>query len=347
MEHSPAASEEHLKLATFIKNVHQQLRQQSEKLGFEKAWEMHCSQLEMLKQYSSSMANLATEHWSLNNSEAMCRINWIQLKCIDYFFQSGKVKHRELEEHKLSLFGYKEQFSEKLNMEPQCVSGSNVLDLLDVGSCYNPFEKFPIFKVLAVDIAPGHPSVKKCDFLTVKLVSQYTDCVHSRDNTLEQISKNSFDIVIFSLLLEYFPNSESRFKCCSNAYEVLKPEGLLFIITPDSKHATANSKIMKKWRLALATLGFWRIHYEKLKHLHCMAFCKSKYHLFPKLWVEREASKCEMQEEIKSPSSLMMIPQDLNSSRNMNEDTELPEERNIEDLVDLFQELPTFDSDTN
>lgn len=345
MEPGPAASEEHLKLATFIKNVHQQLRQQSEKLGFEKAWEMHCSQIETLKQYSNSMVNLATEHWSLNNSEAMCRINWIQLKCIDYFFQSGNEKQRTFEEHKLSAFGYTE-FSEKLDMEqPYCVSKNTVLDLLDVGSCYNPFDKFPMFKVLAIDIAPGQPTVKKCDFLTVKLVPHDTNCVPSSDNDLEQIAKSSFDIVIFSLLLEYFPNSESRFKCCTKAYEVLRPEGLLFIITPDSKHATANSKIMKKWRLALATLGFWRIHYEKLKHLHCMTFCKSKHSVFPKLWVEKEANKCEMQEEIRSPSNLMTIPQDFNSTRKMQQSFELPEERNNDDLVDLFQELPIFDSD--
>ena len=56
----------------------------------------------------------------------------------------------------------------------------------------------------------------------------------------------------------------------------MKDDGLLVILTPDSKAAHANSQVMKSWRTALSFLGLKRIAYEKLLHVHCMAFRKSK-----------------------------------------------------------------------
>ena len=103
-------------------------------------------------------------------------------------------------------------------------------------------------------------------------------------STREEISSSSvisfklssFYVVTFSLLLEYLPSSFQRWAACKKACSVLKDEGLLVIITPDSKAAHANSKVMKSWRTALSFLGMERIAYEKLLHVHCMAFRKSK-----------------------------------------------------------------------
>jgi 25S rRNA (adenine2142-N1)-methyltransferase len=303
----------------------------------------------MLQEYSSSMLKLATEHWS-KNSELMGRINWIHSQCLNYFFNNGQIKQRELEAHKLSSFGCLSEPSsdncEKSSMHCDTSSLINniatMIYVLDVGSCYNPFAKFPVYNVLPIDIAPGQPDVINCDFLQVEIVSEEIDWENSASSAKEnKIARNSFDVVIFSLLLEYFPSPDLRFKCCVKAYEILKSEGLLFIITPDSKHATANAKIMKKWRMALATIGFWRINYEKLKHIHCMVFCKSRSPTFPKIWVEREAKKCTMQEEILNASNLITIPQDYNSSCNPTNQF-VPMETNPLELVELFKELPTI-----
>jgi hypothetical protein len=43
------ASEEHKKLANFIKQIHAELRSESEILGIDKAWQKHISKNEQLK----------------------------------------------------------------------------------------------------------------------------------------------------------------------------------------------------------------------------------------------------------------------------------------------------------
>ena len=67
--------------------------------------------------------------------------------------------------------------------------------------------------------------------------------------------KESFEAVIFCLLLEYIPSPSLRLKAVEKAVELLKPAGLLLIVTPDSNPANKNQPQMKSWRLALAHLG--------------------------------------------------------------------------------------------
>ena len=47
----------------------------------------------------------------------------------------------------------------------------------------------------------------------------------------------SFDACIFSLLLCYMPTPAQRYRCCQKARQLLRPGGLLLVITPDSNHA--------------------------------------------------------------------------------------------------------------
>lgn len=128
----------------------------------------------------------------------------------------------------------------------------------------------------AIDIAPATDEVYECDFLNVAIgnsteISQFPDV---KSQSIQQLGRNSYHVIVFSLLLEYLPTSEQRLKCCEKAYELLQNEGLLCIITPDSKNVNVNAKLMKTWRYALAQLGFGRIKIEKLEHITCMAFRK-------------------------------------------------------------------------
>lgn len=297
------------------------------------------------------MSSLATKHWEPNtqSSKIECRIEWVHEQCLQYFIRDGLQKQRQIEEHKLSAFNNTTDDDLTLSdlhpviVDESCNDFSSRLDLLDVGSCYNPFEKFPLFSVLPIDIAPGHPDVKQCDFLHVKVTKDQIQWSGDKTCKLSNLAEKSFAVVIFSLLLEYFPDPELRFKCCSKACKILKTEGLLFIITPDSKHATANAPIMKKWRLALATIGFWRVSYEKLKHLHCMAFRKCRNTKFPLLWAEREAVKCGLLLKMQSPSKLMIIPQDSNSKVELAKADRPSIPKNIEETVQMFGELPSLD----
>lgn len=58
------------------------------------------------------------------------------------------------------------------------------------------------------------------------------------------------------------------------ARQILQADGLLVIITPDSSHVGRNARMVRDWKMVIENLGFRRWRYEKLRHLHCMAFRK-------------------------------------------------------------------------
>ncbi|CAB3364913.1 Hypothetical predicted protein [Cloeon dipterum] len=199
------ASQEHLKLSSFIKEVHHTLRVDAATYGFEAAWSKHCKDLETLKEYAQNMAALAQEHWEQNSKTdfAESRIQWAHSQCLDYYLGGGLRKADEEETKKMStllkspLYSIGEEISEL---------SSGKIKLLDVGSCYNPFASFDIYEVEAIDIAPGERNVKKCDFLNVN-ISQ--DKQLEIDSELNHLEEQSFDVVVFSLLLEYFPCAQA------------------------------------------------------------------------------------------------------------------------------------------
>lgn len=278
------ASEEHLTLSTEIKSLHRSLRENTKKLGVKRAWQEHLQSKNKLKSYANAMKDLAVKHWENNDRKAetipnakrvhqRSRITWSVNYCREYF-QTDKLilglrqrEFRIMDELGINYSEYTNEISTKRFPVLR-------IKLLDVGSCYNPFGKFDDFIVLPIDIAPAVDEVYECDFLNVDLIE---DNEPPADNSLKMITKlksSYFDVIVFSLLLEYLPTSEQRLKCCEKAYQLLAPEGIFIVITPDSKHVGANAKIMKTWRYALALMGFGRIKYEKLEHITCMVFRK-------------------------------------------------------------------------
>lgn len=278
------------------------------------------------------MHQLAQEFWQKNNGARsdLCRIQWVVKESEDYFYHGGCEKALE-KESKLS----QRYFENPINNLNAIFEGEKLtLKLLDVGSCYSPFSTFSNFNVTAIDLVPATEHVLKCDFLKV-IISKEIKNIQSPCTTLPE---GFFDIVVFSLLLEYFPSAQQRFTCCKNAYELLKPGGLLFILTPDSKHATANSKVMKSWRLALAALGFLRVSYQKLKHLHCMAYRKCADAQVAKHWFHLQQCPGKVEE-------LLYIPQDFQENREVSGSEESEEERTDADnnlLADNFSNMPDF-----
>ncbi|XP_060805899.1 S-adenosylmethionine sensor upstream of mTORC1 isoform X2 [Amyelois transitella] len=211
------------------------------------------------------MQKLATNHWDVNyanNVTATSRITWAFQTCREYFFEKAYFKFRQKEIDIATKLGVTVT-QQELFTKP--------LQLIDVGSCYNPFQIYDCFNVFAIDLCPSNDSVFQCDFL--KVATGNDNLV--QNNKVMQLKSCFFDVVTFCFLLEYIPSSEFRINACEKAYHILKPGGLLIINTPDSKHVGANCKIMKCWRYALACMGFTRIKYEKFKHMHCMAFRKA------------------------------------------------------------------------
>lgn len=319
------ASEEHLTLSTEIKSLHKTLRDRTKKLGVKRAWQEHLQSKTELNSYAKAMKTLAVNHWESNDRKAeslpaakrfqqRSRIIWSVSYCRDYF-QSDKIitglRQRELRilnELKINC----SEWNQQTNRFPL-----KVIKLLDVGSCYNPFGKFSEFDVTPIDIAPADDDVYECDFLNVEI--RKTAEIDSK--IITNLGEASFDVIVFSLLLEYLPTSEQRLKCCEKAYQLLAPEGIFIIITPDSKHVGANVKLMKTWRYALALMGFGRVKYEKLEHITCMVFRKCFDAEIGRRWA-RIHKEPYMDYKIE-------IPQDSNDDEKLN--GELPNDERLND----------------
>lgn len=339
------ASTEHLELSSLIKSVHRRLRDDTEKLGETFAWSQHLQHKQNLKSYSEAMQNLATTYWQTNTTTRNTneanqgkehnRIDWTVRFCCDYFgAELVPLRYqRDREMHILS------KISETINdVDVDDVwqfSENNRLKLLDVGSCYNPFSKYDQFDVTAIDIAPAANSeVIECDFLAV-VVDKTEPVPSTRESSIQHFTIASYDIVVFSLLLEYMPTSGQRIVCCHKAYDILRPEGVLIVITPDSKHVGANARLMKNWRYTLATLGFNRIKIEKMEHITCMAFRKAISKSVAQRWgaLHREDWMLDA----------IQIPQDFRESC----DKEISNEsysNNCDDTKRLLSELPGSES---
>jgi len=202
---------------------------------------------------------------------------------------------------------------------------SRKLKLLDVGSCFNPFSKFSIFSCLAIDLTPATKDVLQCDFLTLKINDLH--CGETDDLSDAIFSLESFDIVVFSLVLEYLPSADQRVEFCFKARKLLRRNGLLIIITPDSKSLQHNAPMIKSWKRALEQIGFIRIKYDKLTHLHCMAF--------------RKVSNAISNNNVNYLSKLMYIPQDFKTY----DVTMCYTERNEDEDYHMFQQFSELPND--
>lgn len=270
-----------MKLSHEIKTVHKHLRDKTKKFGAKHAWLEHLKSKSKLNNYATAMMELATNHWEQNDQKvaqqnsrserSRSRIMWSVNYCREYFLQTKTIT--ALREREGRLLTELSEGSSPIKMEFESRKEDEKIKLLDVGSCYNPFSKFDEFDVTAIDIAPAIDDVIECDFLSVKVIESKPSTEDDKSK-LTALIANTYDVIVFSLLLEYMPASEQRICCCEKAYRLLKNEGILIVITPDSKHVGANAKLMKTWRYALALMGFNRVKYEKLEHITCMVFRK-------------------------------------------------------------------------
>ena len=112
-----------------------------------------------LKEYSSAMKSLATGPWQDKNESG--RIKWC-VDTIEEFFTRGKLMHLLEKDSRRLVHGNPTQLEKELLPETPDEMRLIVdefsrrqLQLLDVGSCYNPFKQYQRFEVTAVDIAPA------------------------------------------------------------------------------------------------------------------------------------------------------------------------------------------------
>lgn len=317
-------------LANIVKGLHSELRRSCLDLGgdpsaLESVWSQHVRQEHKLRHYSQAMNSLANDHWT-KGPEENSRIVWITKQIRKFYLDKDRDRILRRLAKKAGL--------EHVDQKPPDL----ILPLrtLDVGSCFNPFSEFPdILDVLAIDLAPASPTVRKCDFLSVQITEssdqelslqnaakepslpgEDQDCTQASEETeVTSLPRSGFDAVIFCLLLEYLPVPLLRHRACVKARDALKPGGLLLIVTPDSSHQGRNLSVIRSWGIALALLGLTRIYYEKLDHVHGMAFMKvednPEYAEVLRQEAEREARKMGLDLASCDPErDLMIIPQD-------------------------------------
>ncbi|KAM6436159.1 S-adenosylmethionine sensor upstream of mTORC1 isoform 1-T1 [Liasis olivaceus] len=348
------------KLSGVVKSVHRRLRKKYREVGdFDKIWREHCEDEETLCEYAEAMKNLADNHWA-KTCEGEGRIEWCCSVSREYFQNGGKRKALEKDEKRAALATKSIQTasvhpSSKMEVSTDNSSLSSVLDellhpsgkirLLDVGSCFNPFLKFEEFLTVGIDIVPAVESVYKCDFLNLQIHQPLQLAQDAIDAFLKQL-KNPIDslpgelfhVVVFSLLLSYFPSPYQRWICCKKAHELLVLNGLLLIITPDSSHQNRHAMMMKSWKIAIESLGFKRFKYSKFSHMHLMAFRKISLKTTSDL-VSRNYP------------GMLYIPQDFNTVEEeefSNNSCYIRSDVEDEQLACSFMELPDapYDSDS-
>ncbi|XP_078272804.1 S-adenosylmethionine sensor upstream of mTORC1 isoform X2 [Rhinoraja longicauda] len=342
------------KLSGVVKNVHRKLRKKYREVGdFDKIWREHCEDEETLSEYALAMKNLADNHWA-KSCEGEGRIEWCRSVCQEYFLNGGMKRVLEKDEKRARLaismatpmFSLQTSENKDDNSATNgivtglnaaftnllCFSGK--IRLLDVGSCFNPFLKFDEFLAVGIDIVPAVELQQPLQ-LAQDTIDAFLKQLRS---PIDSLPGELFHIVVFSLLLSYFPAPYQRWICCKKAHELLALHGLLLIITPDSSHQNRHAYMIKSWKTAIESLGFKRYKYVKFSHMHLLAFRKISLQTTSDL-VSRNYPE------------MLFIPQDFN-----NVDEEDCSETNCQDrseseddqIAYSFTELPDapYDSDS-
>lgn len=319
----------HDELVAVVRGVHEQLRLDYQTKGnHDEVWANHCSDSEVRQRYAESMKTLATTIWQYDD-----RIEWCNVTIRDYFYNGGLQKAISRQCRKRG----NECLEKCLNAALQELK----LDItkpviLDVGSCYNPFKVYEDLDTVAIDLTPASEDVLQCDFLQLSVVpspTPNTTDVSNLTSPLVQLPAEYFHAVLFILVLEYLPSTVQRWTFCCKAAQLLKNNGLLLIVTPDSKHQQKNAAMIRSWKDALETIGLLRICYEKRQHLHCMAFRKDSDH-----------ERCTNDADV---LKMIYIPQDSRDYVELLKRAIIEQRTDDDDAVlrDSFNELPECPDD--
>lgn len=117
---------------------------------------------EKLQLYSIAMHRLATGHWLTAVGHEASRITWCVEACEWYYGGGCGLQKLLLKDLRRVAHGMPTLVTSDLlpGSEGHVMSvvegvASGGWDMLDVGSCFNPFSAFQQFTVTAVDIAPA------------------------------------------------------------------------------------------------------------------------------------------------------------------------------------------------
>ena len=237
-----------------------------------------------LARYADSMATLAQQHWAPDEeTRGGCRIAW----CVETareFFRASLGTEAGAQRGRGTKRPAPDSAAERL-VDSRTEGNGARLKLLDVGSCYDPFRRFGDLDVTAFDLCPAPtaaPTVFTGDMLRLDVLppSDSADSLAPSEPItpgaqLAALPQGSFDCVTLCLVLSYIPDPLERTRAVWTARRLLRPRGLLLIVTPHSTNRQSNSvslPIFSEWRAALAELGFKHHTYNRLARHHALAF---------------------------------------------------------------------------
>ena len=120
-----------------------------------------------------------------------------------------------------------------------------------------------------------------------------------------------------------------------NAHKLLKYNGILIIITPDSHRQHRNAPLIRDWKTALQSIGFEKWRYVKLEHLHCLVFRKNRL----KCGSEENEELIEML-KVHQDFSKNEVDQALSNDFSIEEIKDIQKLEDDHSLTDLLHEMP-------
>jgi len=205
----------------------------------EEVWETAISDESALKKYASAAQVMGSKEWVKTGNR------WIENYIVNYYRGDGALRCI-LKRIKSAYFRVHNQRlpENELKIAIDFIAGlrnkgESKIRVLDVGSCYNPFQGCPsssYFDVTAIDLYPAHPSVLKCDFLSLNVTQPGHESymsgedkkgleatnVRNMEPVLTELPGASFDAVVMSLVLSYLPTEDMRAAMIRKARALLK-----------------------------------------------------------------------------------------------------------------------------
>eukprot|EP00759_Apiculatamorpha_spiralis_P011879 PhF_6_TR19038/c0_g1_i3/m.27970/K18849/BMT2; 25S rRNA (adenine2142-N1)-methyltransferase len=262
-ENEAARKKRQSQLSTTIKSHHEKVRQEG--------WEEATKQEDSLQQYAEAMHALASEMWVPGDTSSTHndRLEWCLHVVEQYYRSEGggarvKLLAKEVRKEAFAANGgvmpsdetLKKLFVDKFGKIE--IEEGRHLDVLDVGSCYNPFATHPLrerlqLHVRAVDLYPSPSSsgVERLDWLD-------TPTVTAKFSHTE-------DVVIMCLMLSYLPTPQARFVAICSGLRALRLYGLLVLVHTRTQ-CPRKSNWIEVWESVLEDLGCVRVQREVRKH---------------------------------------------------------------------------------
>lgn len=224
-------------------------------------WSENIKDEKHLQIYADAATVMGNKSWVQSGFE------WINNMIQDFYYNTNNA--RLPKRLKLS--------NDDLGVLP--LKSDDLVKMIDIGSCFNYFQKYKYLDVLALDLQPGHESVFQCDFLNVSFVDEKSkeDVVNATKEIpykrIRSLVKSAYDVAVMSLVLSYLPAPEHRIEmvrrarlCLTDTSKANKRPGILFIYEKDSIfHRTKYySTFLNHWKNEISSEGFTLLKYERI-----------------------------------------------------------------------------------